>query len=50
MAPVARRLFSTGQVARAEAEIHPNYAKIKEKQQKFQADVGHYVPVRKVFL
>merc|ERR1712227_940573 len=42
LVPVARRLFSTGQVAR---EGHPKYQKVKELQQKFQADVGTYVPI-----
>ena len=45
LVPVARRLFSTGQVAR-EGQVHPKYQKVKELQQKFQADVGTYVPVR----
>ena len=47
LVPVARRLFSTGKVVR---DVHPKYQKVKELQQKFQADVGHFVPVRHVLL
>jgi len=42
LVPVARRLFSTGKVVR---DVHPKYQKVKELQQKFQADVGHFVPI-----
>lgn len=49
LVPVARRLFSTGKVVR-DGQVHPKYQKVKELQQKFQADVGHFVPVRHVLL
>ena len=45
LVPVARRLFSTGKVVQ-DAQVHPKYQKVKEMQQKFQADVGSFVPVR----
>eukprot|EP00093_Oithona_nana_P011548 11548.XXX_773790_773456_1 [CDS] Oithona nana genome sequencing. len=44
LVPVARRLFSTGKVVR-DAQVHPKYQKVKEMQQKFQADVGSFVPI-----
>merc|ERR1711913_216894 len=43
---MARRCFSTGRALRAEGEVHPVFAKLKETQQLYQKDNGLVIHLR----